>query len=136
MSIDSSFKQLKVLRDQILSLQTEFLKHIVSISGVLLALLVSLHSPSSSNNYLFYLVLCTLLVSILFGTIALYIILSQFRKMDKDFLAAIKSQLQNQEDTHKGVFSKYNKLLLGSERTCVIAFLISMISLVFYAFSL
>lgn len=134
MSINSSLQQLKELKEIIRSMQSEFIKHIVSVSAALLALLISLTPELQHNRWLFLLVLVTMLVCILSGTAGLYILLIQFRKMDKDTLEAIKEQHRLQKETFGLVLSKYNRLLEICEATCVMSFLLGCVLMVVFAF--
>lgn len=134
MSIQDSLQQLKELKETIRSLQMEFIKHTVAIASGLLALLISLTPSLLYNKWLFLLTLVLLLLCILFGTTALYILLVQFRKMDKDFLESIKTQIQNGDKNFQPVFSKNNTLLKLSEKICILSFVLACILLVVFAF--
>jgi hypothetical protein len=111
----------------------DFLKHIVTVASALLAILVSLEKPPYHNNLLFYALLLSLLLSILFGTSALYIVLVQHRRMGKDLVESVQEQIRQNKENYKPVFSKQNKLLSICEVVCIVSFLVSVISLVGYA---
>ena len=134
MGINDSLEDLKNLRKQILTLLSEFLKQIVVVASAVLAVLISLHPKQNHSNFLFLISLVLLLLCILFGIAALYLILYQHRRMDKDLLASIKEQLDSGTKNYKAVFSKYNKLAKFSELACVLSFVISMILLVIFSF--
>ena len=133
MSIDNSFKARVALRKEIRDLLLDFIKHIVTVSSALLALLISLSQPSSGSIYLFYAVLLLLLLSILAGSSTLYIVLVQFCTMDKDLQEHILSQIQNGDENFRPVLSKHDTLLKWAETTCVFSFLLACMALVAFA---
>ena len=133
MSINSSIEQIVQLKETIRDLLMDFLKHIVTDASALLAIIVALEKPPYHNNILFYALLLSLLLSILFGTIALYIVLVQHRKMSMDLLESVQEQILQNKENYEPVFSKQNKLLKVCELVCIVSFLVSVISLVGYA---
>ncbi len=133
MSINSSIEQIVQLKETIRDLLMDFLKHIVTVASALLAIIVALEKPPYHNNILFYALLLSLLLSILFGTIALYIVLVQHRKMSMDLLESVQEQILQNKENYEPVFSKQNKLLKVCELVCIVSFLVSVISLVGYA---
>lgn len=64
-------------------LRIDFIKHILTVSSGVLAVLVSLNRPYVHNS-LFFCLLVLFLASALFGTIALIVVIYDFRKMDID----------------------------------------------------
>ena len=134
MSINDSLQQLKELKGEIKSLQSEFVKNIVTISAGLLALLISLTPSLQYSRLLFLSTLLLLLSSIFFGVAMLYFQLFQFRRMDKDLVEAIKMQLKNRSETFEPVFSKNNTLLKVVESICLLSFVSACILLVAFAF--
>jgi len=134
MNIDDSFKKLVGLKNDIRILLIDFIKLIVMLSSTLLALLISLNQQLSGNIHLFYVVLLLLLLCILSGIAGLYIVIIQHRTMDRDLQASISEQIRLEAENFEPVFSKYNKLQLLFEYTCVVSFLLSVITLVAYAF--
>ena len=133
MGLNNSFKDWNDLKKQILVLQMDFLKHIVTVSSAVLAILIALRGTSSHNNSLFQYSLLLLLICILFGIVSLYLILYQHRKMDKDMKESIAEQIENQTENYRGVFSKHNRLLKICEAICIFSFAFSMIVIVLYA---
>lgn len=134
MSIQDSLQQLKDLKEVIRNIQMEVVKHFVTIASGLLGLLISLTPSLQHNRWLFLSILSFLLLCILFGSIVLYILLVQFRTMDKELLESIKRQMKNQKATFEPVFSKMNTLLKISETICILSFVLSFVLLVVFAF--
>ncbi len=133
MSINSSIEQIVQLKETIRDLLMDFLKHIVTVASALLAIIVALEKPPYHSNFLFYVLLLSLLLSILFGTTALYIVLIQHRRMSKDLLESVQEQIRQNKENYKPVFSKQNKILTLCELVCIVSFLVSVVSLVGYA---
>lgn len=130
-----NFESVVKVRETIREMLFDFLKHIVTLSAALLALLISLNQQVSGNILIFHCLLLSLLLSILSGVASLYIVLSQFRRMDKDLLESIRQQIRDGEKSHQPVFSKYNKLLKVCEVFCVLCFSMSMILLLAFSFT-
>lgn len=134
--VEDSLRTLSDFKHVIKELTLDFLKHIVTVSAALLALLVSLKSPSDSSNCLFFSVLVSLLLCILAGTLALYISLIQHRKVDKDLAEAIREQIDKRTEKHWSVFPKYGSLMLFLELISLVSFLSSFVLLVAYVYYL
>ncbi|MGH1384003.1 hypothetical protein [Kordia sp.] len=73
MSIEQSYKKFQTIKDKTFNHMIDVLKHFVSISGVLLAILISFNSNPTNKATLFYCVLYCLIICIFSGTIGLYI---------------------------------------------------------------
>lgn len=113
-----------------------FLKHIVMAASTLLALIVALAEPQFHNRFLFLAILLLLLCAVLFGSIALYIQVWQFRMLHKDTAAQIiKDARQGVQKSLKVVPSKFQKLFLFCELIAVLSFLASLLLIVLYSYS-
>ena len=121
-------------RATIRDLLTDFLKHIIIVSSAILGIIVSLASPPSNNIPLFHAVVLLALLSILSGTIALYIVIIQYRTMDKDYLVQALSHVRSGNQSKLPVvFSKYRRIGLFFEGLCLVSFLLLMIALAWYS---
>lgn len=130
MSINDSMNQLLDLKNKtILSNQIEFVKHLVTVSALLLPLLSLLPLNLSADKDLFRSLLVSLAMCTLSGSANLYIILIQHRKMAEELRLDILERLQT-GNTQKMIASKYNKRLKFSELLCILSFLTSVILIV------
>ncbi|OCW75082.1 hypothetical protein A4G24_08405 [Elizabethkingia anophelis] len=133
MSIQNAMNQLMELKnDTIRPIQSDFIKHLVSVSVLLIPLTSFLPHDHLHDKGLFHWLLISLLTCILSGSISLYIVLIQHRKMAEDLRLEILRMI-DEEDSQKGVVSKYNYVMKLSEILCVLSFLASVILIVIIA---
>lgn len=128
-----SVGQLQSLKNKTGEVQIGFIKHLVTISAALLALLASLAQPTESNTLLYQSVLLLLLLSVLFGTATLYITLTQLRKMGIELAAILYEKAQTNLPSDKIVVSKWNMLFYICEGIAVLSFLAAAVCLLFFA---
>lgn len=133
MSIQNAMNQLMELKnDTIRPIQSDFIKHLVSVSVLLIPLTFFLPHDHLHDKGLFHWLLIFLLTCTLSGSISLYIVLIQHRKMAEDLRLEILRMI-DEEDSQKGVVSKYNYVMKLSEILCVLSFLASVILIVIIA---
>lgn len=127
---ESSFKQLMELKNiTIKDLLGSFIKHLTSVSVILVPLLSFLHLDQAGGGELFHYLLISLLACILSGVANLYIVLVQHRTMADGLIEELKKSILEQRKP-KGVPSKYNTALDVSELLCLLSFLASVILIV------
>jgi multisubunit Na+/H+ antiporter MnhB subunit len=136
MSINTpnSFNDFKETNYQMLTTSYDFIKHLVTTASAVLAILISLsHQPSHNKILLGSLVLLAL--SILCGTIVLYIVLFSFRKTCMDILENIDEQVNMGARAYKPFYPGYNTVAKILEVVCVFSFIIAMLLLVIISFA-
>ncbi|MRM84542.1 hypothetical protein [Riemerella anatipestifer] len=111
--------------------QIDFIKHLVSVSAVLLPLLSLVPLNLANERGVFHCLLCSLSLCILMGSAHLYIVLIQYRRMDKDLGSEIDRMLIFQDANRRETIGKYNRIMFLAEILCFLSFLIS-IGLIVY----
>lgn len=133
MKFPNSFDEFKESNYQMLGTSLDFIKHLVTTASAVLAILISL----SQKPYHSILLLCSLvllLVCILFGTLASYIVLFSFRKTCMDIVENIDEQASKGARAYKPLYPGYNSVAKILEVVCVLSFIIAMVLLVVFAF--
>ncbi|EKT3967195.1 hypothetical protein NTJ12_002277 [Flavobacterium psychrophilum] len=132
--LPNSFDEFKESNYQMLGTSFDFVKHLVTTASAVLAILISL----SQKPYHSILLLCSLvllLVCILFGTIASYIVLFSFRKTCMDIVENIDEQVSKGVRAYKPFYPGYNTVAKILEFVCVLSFIFAMLLLVVLAFA-
>lgn len=120
---ESSFNQVAELKNEtIRSLLIGFIKHITSVSVILIPLTSFLHPDQPNDKELFHCLLIALSMCILSGVANLYIVLIQHRKLAADLIEEIQKSIQARKKVEP-VYGKYNFVMIWSERVCVLSFL-------------
>ncbi|MBP4137420.1 hypothetical protein [Flavobacterium geliluteum] len=133
MKFPNSFDEFKESNYQMLGTSFDFVKHLVTTASAVLAILISL----SQKPYHSILLLCSLvllLVCILCGTIASYIVLFSFRKTCRDIVENIEEQVNMGVRAYKPLNPGYSIEAKILEFVCVFSFVMAMILLVIFAF--
>ncbi|MGM8362093.1 hypothetical protein ACSV4D_09280 [Flavobacterium sp. ARAG 55.4] len=134
MKFPNSFDEFKDSNYQMLAASFDFVKHLVTTASAVLAILISL----SQKPYHSILILCSLvllLVCILCGTIASYIVLFSFRKTCMDIVENIDEQVSKGAEAYKPFYPGYNIGAKILEVVCVLSFIVAMLLLVLFAFT-
>ena len=121
------------MKNQELPIMADLVKHTVTISGVLIALVFALVKKPDHSTVLYDLILLGFLFSILSGTAVLYTILASHRKMYSDLEESIRKQILHNAAEHEFVGGTYYKLMKFFERVCVLSFLIGITGLTYMA---
>ncbi len=134
MNLPNSFDEFKESNYKMLGSSFDFVKHLVTTASAVLAILISL----SQKPYHSILLLCSLvllLVCILCGTIASYIVLFSFRKTCMDIVENIDEQIREGARAYKPIYPGYNIGAKILEVVCVFSFIMAMLILVVFAFA-
>lgn len=131
---NNAMKQIIDLKNNtVRPMQIDFIKHLVSVSVILIPLLSFVQSSLSDDINVFHGLLCSLSVCILMGTIHLYIVLAQHRKMAQDLASEVKRMIRDNDRKQSPIFGKYNRIMTLTERLCVLSFFFSVGFIVYLA---
>jgi hypothetical protein len=127
---DDAFGQYLGLRNNtIVDLASSLIKHITSVSVILIPLLSFVHPDQTDDEVLFRCLLISLSVCILFGVINLYIVLIQHRKLADDVNLELRRNLLEGTE-FQAVYGRYTKAVSYSEIICLLSFLSSLVFIV------
>lgn len=133
-AIESAIKQVISLKNDVIRpIQTDFIKHLVSVSAILIPLLSFSPANLSDDRLIFRCLLCSLSLCILMGTIHLYIVLIQHRKMADDLVEEATRMLYEKDPNQDLILGKYNGRMKLTEILCLLSFFISIVLIVYLA---
>ncbi|MCT4580814.1 MAG: hypothetical protein N4A35_05295 [Flavobacteriales bacterium] len=119
-------KQLTELMVKHHEMKTEFLKHIVVVSSAVLAVYTSLSNLHAHNICLHQALILLLLVSIVFATLGLYILIVQIRTLRKDAAEQIARNLLHVEsEENRYISAKYEWMYKLCEYVSLTSFLVA-----------
>jgi|GEM_PF-2476591 hypothetical protein len=125
-------KQVMELKNDVIRpIQSDFIKHLVSVSVILIPLLSFVPANPPADKFVFRCLLVSLSLCILMGTAHLYIVLIQHRKMADDLVEEATRMLDENDHKQKPVFAKNNRIMKLTEFLCLASFVIS-IGLIVY----
>lgn len=132
--LKNAIKQVVNLKNDVIRpIQTDFIKHLVSVSVILIPLLSFSPANLSGDRLVFRLLLCSLSLCILMGTIHLYIVLIQHRKMATDLVEEVTRMLYEKDPNQNLILGKYNGRMKLTEILCLLSFFISIVLIVYLA---
>lgn len=124
---------LKNLITKMLGASFDFVRHLVTTASAVLAIMLSL-SQKPFHSILMLCSLVLLLLCILCGVLALYIVLFSFRKTCMDIVENIEEQVSKGVRAYKPFYQGYNTFAKVLEVVCVLSFVLAMLLLVIFAF--
>ncbi|WP_187477814.1 hypothetical protein [Amniculibacterium sp. G2-70] len=126
MSVQNTLNQIVELKNNVIRpIQTDFIKHLVSVSVILVPLTSFAKLDPADDREILHCLLIALLACILTGSAHLYIVIIQHRKMAEDLRLEALRMLKENDQKQTAIFGKYNTVMNLSELLCVLSFLAS-----------
>ena len=131
-AVYNALKQVTELKNDVIRpIQTDFIKHLVSVSVILIPLLSFVPANPPGDKFVFRGLLLSLSLCILMGTAHLYIVLIQHRKMADDLVEEVKRMLSENDQYQKPILGKNNQIMKLTEILCLFSFVISIVLIVY-----
>ncbi|MCW5913964.1 MAG: hypothetical protein KIT66_05100 [Chitinophagaceae bacterium] len=121
-------------KKQRMGFRIALIKHILTISSALIVLLPAFGSKVFDASLYALQLMCILLtMSILFGSVFLWITLVQYDRLDRDFQEVLKERSYHFETNTEYIASRYNKAQSFCEAICLLSFFGALILLALYS---
>jgi hypothetical protein len=135
---NSSIEKFENLLDKRDNRLFEYLKHILLLSSSMFAILASLyrHTDNSSSTMAFRLLILLLILCILSGIIASYVSIHGYKRLILRQKEELLRQLSGNDQTARPVSFRPPPIFSICEKVCYISFVLSILCLGYYAFSL
>lgn len=125
--LEKSMLRYEQFKNQRMEFRVALIKHVLTVASALVVLQISLNAPCiEPGHFRAFLPSILLSICILFGSVFLYIVLMQYRKMDKGLMENLKKKFHQEETGHKYIPTNYNKILSFCEGLCLLSFLASL----------